>query len=135
MKKRYKGSVTIEASYIVPIFLSIFVLLVTWLFYFHDKNVVAATAHETVAAYCNCEEINKTDVAQYFRKRVRKKLILFSKVRTTVKVDEEQLTLECNARKKQLRMKSKMVMSRTNPEKSLRDKKRITNMIDGGKMD
>ena len=48
MKKVWKGSITIEASVIVPMIFMVFALVITALFYYHDKNVVASVVHETV---------------------------------------------------------------------------------------
>ncbi len=42
-----KGSAVVEMSYIIPLFLGLFVLIVHAVFYYHDKAVLNAAAAET----------------------------------------------------------------------------------------
>ena len=44
---RLKGSAVVEMSYIIPLFLGLFVLIVHAVFYYHDKAVLNAAAAET----------------------------------------------------------------------------------------
>ena len=47
---RLKGSAVVEMSYIIPLFLGLFVLIVHAVFYYHDKAVLNAAAAETAKA-------------------------------------------------------------------------------------
>ena len=42
-----RGSAVVEMSYIIPLFLGLFVLIVHAVFYYHDKAVMNAAAAET----------------------------------------------------------------------------------------
>ena len=43
------GMFTVEMAYIVPFILSVFFLSIMGIFYYHDKALTAAAAHETAA--------------------------------------------------------------------------------------
>ena len=47
MKKRLSGSFTIEASFVVPIVLLVFMVGIYFIFYFHDKNILMGAVYET----------------------------------------------------------------------------------------
>ena len=42
----FSGMITVEMTYIVPVILLIFFLSIMGIFYFHDKEVIAACAYE-----------------------------------------------------------------------------------------
>ena len=46
-RKSLKGSAVIEMSYIIPLFLGLFVLIMHTVFYFHDKAILNGAASET----------------------------------------------------------------------------------------
>ena len=46
-KKNVKGSTVVEMSYLIPFCLILFFLLITIIFYFHDKAILNAAAAET----------------------------------------------------------------------------------------
>ena len=46
-KKYVKGSTVVEMSYLIPFCLILFFLLITIIFYFHDKAILNAAAAET----------------------------------------------------------------------------------------
>ena len=118
--KKLQASFTIEATVIVPMILGIFALIVTLLFYYHDKNVVAAIAHETVVMGCDREEIEKQELEQYFREHTQGKLLVFSKVNPTVEIEKDTITIECVARRRMMKLQMKMSMNRTEPEQYIR---------------
>ena len=114
------GSFTVEAAMIVPMLLVVFAIILTMLFYYHDKNVVGAIAHETVVMGCGEEKIDDADLEQYFQKRIREKLLLFSGVDVETQVREEEIQMTCRARKRGMSLNTRMTMSRTKPATSIR---------------
>ena len=49
-KRKYlKASSVIEMSYIMPVFLLLFVIIIHTVFYYHDKAVIYVAAGETAA--------------------------------------------------------------------------------------
>ncbi len=125
MRRTKKASITVEAAVIVPLILGIFVLLVNLLFYFHDKIVVEAIAHETLVICSNTEDIKKEEIEEYFLGRMGKKLLLFSGVQAKAEVKEEAISLTCKATKGRYQLQIEMKMRRTEPEEYLR---KIKNM-------
>lgn len=123
--KKLRGSMTIEAAVIVPVILMVFALTVTILFYYHDKNVVAAIAHETVVWGCSQEEVTEEEVEQYFRGRLQKKLLWFSNILIDVQLEKEGIQMVCTSRRKGLSMRVEMSSVRTEPEQYVRNLKRL----------
>lgn len=116
MKKYMRGSFTIEASVIVPIILTVFSLVITMLFYYHDKNVISAVAHETLVMGCGREEITEQEIETYFQTRIGRKLLLFPAVHVTAEIEQDEITLVCTAKKKRMSLYVDMIMKKTDPE-------------------
>lgn len=125
MKKRVRGSLTIEAAVIVPMILWMFAIIILLLLYFHDKNVITAIAHETVSVSCDNEEICENVLKDYFRKRLSGKLLLFPKVNVEVTVNEKSVFLECSAKKRGMKLRTKVKMKMTKPEQYVRKLRRV----------
>lgn len=122
------GSFTIEAAMIVPMLLAIFALLLTMLFYYHDKNVVEAIAHETVVMGCGEEGIDDFKLRQYFQKRIQGKLLVFSDVNVEAQVREDEIVMTCRARKRGMSLKTQMTMKRTVPVDFIRKRRWLDNI-------
>ena len=125
LKRAYKGSFTIEASVIVPTILMMFVVLVYLLFYFHDKNVLTGAAYETAAVGAERKNYDERELQEFFRSRISGKLLLFSNVEEEIQIEKSQITVRCTARKKRMRVTVKMSANRTEPEKFIRDIRKI----------
>lgn len=124
MRKEMKGTMTIEAAVIVPLILGMFLLLVWMLFYYHDKNVLSAIAHETVVMVCEKDDTIE-DVEAYFQKRVHGKLLLFRWADVDVAIEDEVVHLRGIARKNRMALEIEMKMKQTEPEKLIRNIRRI----------
>ena len=73
-RESFEGSATVEMAYIMPLFLSLFLLTVTAIFYFHDKSVLYATAYETALAGAQAEregEGSDEELSAFFQKRIK----------------------------------------------------------------
>lgn len=125
MKKEVKGSITIEAAVIVPIILGVFVVIVWVLFYYHDKNVIAAVSHETVVLMCQEHDVDAEQVEDYFQNRIRGKLIIFPWVDTEILVNSAEIHMIGTSRKNGMSLRVEMKMKRTDPENYIRNIRRI----------
>lgn len=123
--KTLRASFTIEAAVIVPVILGVFAMIVTLLFYYHDKNVVGAIAHETAVMGCGQEEITAAELEQYFQKRLGNKLLLFSPAIPEAQVEQERIVIICHARKRRMKMQVQISMNRTEPEEFIRNMRRL----------
>ena len=129
--KTMQGSITIEAAIIVPMIFMVFALVINALFYYHDKNVAAAIAHETVVMGCGEEEISAEELENYFGQRIYKKLIVFSTITPEVTVEEEEIQIVCRGRKNGMTVQVQIQMKKTEPEQFVRKLKGIERIKEG----
>ena len=96
---RLKGSAVIEMSYIIPLFLGLFVLIVHAVFYYHDKAVLNAAAAETavLGAQTARREGTEYDLESFLRERSDGKLIYLTGVSAAVSENGEEITVEATA--------------------------------------
>ena len=131
MRKTTRGSVTVEASVIVPIILFIFVVLVNILFYYHDKNIMQSTAYETVALAVGREQMEELDLEYYFFSRMEGRMLIFNRVECEVKIDKEYVTVTCDGRKDTMVAEVEYRMNNTKPEKYIRNVRKIEKTGEG----
>ena len=74
MKKKLRGSFTVEATYIIPLILIVIGVAMYLLFYYHDKNVLLGTAHETAAYGAGLRKTDQDALENYFTSRIKGKL-------------------------------------------------------------
>ncbi len=125
MKRAMKGTITIEAAVIVPMILGVFVVIVWILFYYHDKNVIAAVSHETVVMMSKEDEIEEEQVEVYFQNAIQGKLLMFPWVDTDIQIDSKEVHMISTSRKNGMSLRVEMKMNRTEPEKYIRNIRRI----------
>lgn len=131
MKKKIKGSFTIEAAVIVPIILLIFSMLINIAFFYHDKNIVIGLAHETLAIGSRRDTWNEKGLEDHFASGIKGKLLLFSSVQQEVQMDEEKVQITCKAKKGILALQTEYKMSKTQPEEYVREVRKILKMQEG----
>lgn len=95
---RLKGSAVIEMSYIIPLFLGLFVLIVHAVFYYHDKAVLNAAAAETavLGAQTVRREGTEYDLEGFFRERSDGKLIWMTGTSVSVLETDREITVEAS---------------------------------------
>lgn len=74
----FKGEMTVEMTFIVPVIFLVFMLLIYAVFYFHDKVILNGAAAEVIAAGAQYErEYGKEDIdlQKFYRERTEHKLI------------------------------------------------------------
>lgn len=130
MKRRVRGTFTIEAAVIVPLILVIFIVIMNLLFYYHDKNLVLAAAHETISTWAKEEEMTKEEIERHFQKNIKEQTLFFYNVNAIIEIDESELNMDCVAAQNGMKLQVQMNMCRTNPEAGIR-KLRIIEKIQG----
>lgn len=127
--REFSGMITVEMAYIVPVILFVFFLSVMGLFYYHDKQVIAACAYEAaVTGSTKAREKNGVTagtVGAVFDERVHGKCILFGEVCGNVQVGDEQIVVKASAAKGKLRVSVIETASVTEPEAKIRKYRRL----------
>ena len=85
-------------SYIIPLFLGLFVLIVHAVFYYHDKAVLNAAAAETavLGAQTVRREGTEYDLEGFFRERSDGKLIWMIGTSVSVSETDREITVEAS---------------------------------------
>ena len=122
---KVKGSITIEASFVIPLFLLVFMVSTYCLFYSHDKSVVGAVAYETVSVASGREDIKVEEIEAYFADRVEGRTFLFDKISTEVEMTSENVKLTCSGSKRGMSFTLKQEMKITEPEDYIRTIRKI----------
>ena len=130
-QKTLSGTFTIEAAVIVPLILFVFSVLMFILFYYHDKNVLLGTAHEAATVGSSRQGMEETELEQYFSNRIRGKLLLFTRIQTEVRVEEEKVSIVCKARKDRMSLKVECEGTKTEPEDYIRGVRKLKKIGEG----
>lgn len=132
MRKKVKGSVTIEATVVVPLILFVLGTLFYTLFYYHDKNVLLVGAHETAVYGVGREQQKEMDLENHFRSGVEGRLLLFQQLQPKVEVSNKQVTVFCVATKSPMVLQVECKMNRTEPETYIRTIRKIKKLGEKG---
>lgn len=131
-KKTFRGSLTVEMAYIAPLIMLVFYTSVMGIFYYHDKNVIAACTYETaVVGGTKAREkrgVSESLLQEAFRERVQGKCILFSAPEAHISVDEDAITVTASASKGRMRVNTSHTASITKPETYIRKMQKIKEM-------
>ena len=104
-KQRWlKGSFTVEMAFLMPMILFLIMGCIRISFYYHDKNIIAGAA---------------------FKERVGRKCILFSRIRVQSSVGKDEIKVQAAARRKKMAISVESRAAVTEPEKYIRDIRRI----------
>lgn len=122
-KKDMKASTVIEMSYIMPVFLFLFLLIMYTVFYYHDKAVLNGAAAETAVLGAQVERRKETkeyDLEKIFHERTEGKLIFLTGANITVQKDEKEITVSVSAQKNLMRLSICQKAAIVNPEEKIR---------------
>ena len=122
-KKDMKASTVIEMSYIMPVFLFLFLLIMYTVFYYHDKAVLNGAAAETAVLGAQAERRKETkeyDLEKIFHERIEGKLIFLTGANVTVQKDEKEITVSVSAQKNLMRLSICQKAAIVNPEEKIR---------------
>lgn len=124
--KAVKGVITVELSYIIPIILSVFMVIIYTVFYFHDKNILIGAAAETAVLGAQLErkpdENGQTDLTGFCRQRIAGKLILFGDASVDVEVTDKLVTVSAAANYRGISVSVRQQAPVLKPEKKIRIK-------------
>ena len=121
--KNLKGSITIEISCMVPVFMLILYLSAMGAFYFYDKNVLTACAYEAVTTALvkeREEEPLEAMIQEIFQERIRGKCLLFTHPNVEVSKDEVTAQIGVTVKKKKMKLDIEVMGYRIEPEKKIR---------------
>lgn len=123
------GMFTVEMAYIVPFILMIFFLSIMGIFYYHDKALTAAAAHETAAIagtkVREKDEVTETVVSTIFEERIRGKCIVFGNPSVNAKANKDQITVTADATKGRMKLSVAESSSITKPEEKIRSYRKL----------
>ena len=122
-KKDMKASTVIEMSYIMPVFLFLFLLIMYTVFYYHDKAVLNGAAAETAVLGAQVERRKETkeyDLEKIFDEGTEGKLIFLTGANVTVQKDEKEITVSVSAQKNLMRLSICQKAAIVNPEEKIR---------------
>lgn len=131
MKKRLRGSFTVEAAVIIPLILMVLGVALHVLFYYHDKNILMGTVHETVAYGAGLEATEEATLENYFNQRIKGKLMLFTQVENEIQIEDKKVSITCIARKSSMSLQVEGVINRTDPENYIREVRKIIKIGEG----
>ena len=132
-KKSLQGVITIEMSYLIPIILLIFLLVVYTIFYYHDKNILIGAASETAIVGVQMErrqdKNDQIDLEEFYQERIKGKLIFFSRVQVSVDISKKWVEINAytSGRKMQVHILQRAAV--TDPEKAIRRKRLLEKTI------
>lgn len=124
--RKFKGSVTVEAAFLVPFILLIISVTITLLFFYHDKVVMRAVLHETLAVMSEEEELNEKMAESYFQEHSRGRFLLFPYVSLETEVKRDEVHMICRSSQRGMQIYLEAQMKRSNPETWVRT---INNII------
>lgn len=134
-KMNLKGSMTVEMSFLMPMVLFLIMGCILAVFYYHDKNVLAGAAYETAVVGSNrARERDGADAGELtalYTERTKGKCILFGGSSAQVSVGEKEIEVKAAAQKGIFRLSVSKKAAVTDPEKNIRDHRRVKEMIDG----
>ena len=124
MRKRQKGSFTIEAAMLIPMILFLIATMITILFYWHDRAVLKGLVYET--AVIGAERAAATgELETYANELLEEKLLWFPTATVTVEKEESQVVVKVEASRRRMKAMAQMAMPITAPEKIIRRKEYI----------
>lgn len=124
VKKNYvNGSTVVEAAYLFPLIMIVWMLILFALFYYHDKNILAGAAYETVVVgseLAHENEIPEGRLSRYFQERIQGKLIFFGGASVVVNADQNCIEVSAKASAKNMSLAIEKRAAVTEPEKKIR---------------
>lgn len=137
LKKCMRGSMTVEMSFLMPMILMLIMSSIMAGFYFHDKNIIAGAAYETVVVGSTKirekNMITEKELEKLFQERTRGKCILFSSVSAIASISEKEIEIDAMAKKGGFSLSVMKKAAVTEPENHIRNIRRIKEIADGAK--
>ena len=121
-KRELKGSAVVEMSYIIPMILFLFVMIIHAVFYYHDKAVLNGAAGETAVLGAQTARRKGTeyDLEEFFHNRTEGKLIYMTDLDVSVEEDEKSVTVKASAARSFMRLSIYQRALIVKPEEKIR---------------
>lgn len=121
-KRELKGSAVVEMSYIIPMILFLFVMIIHAVFYYHDKAVLNGAAGETAVLGAQTARRKGTeyDLEEFFHNRTEGKLIYMTDPDVSVEENEESVTVKASAARSFMRLSIYQRALIVKPEEKIR---------------
>lgn len=134
VRKKCLGSTVVEMAYLMPVVLLTWMLIIFALFYYHDKNILAGAAYETVVVGSELMHEEKEPpvekIESYFRNRINNKMLFFRDADIEVVTDEEEMIVRARASAKGLVVGIEKKAAVTVPEKKIRKIRKLKQKIE-----
>ncbi|RGU90455.1 pilus assembly protein [Clostridium sp. AF15-17LB] len=128
-ERKLNGSMTVEMSFIMPVILLLVMQCITAAFYFHDKNIISGAAYETaVVGSTKARKEGGTEegeLRELFQERIGGKCILFPGADACISISETAVVVTASASVKRMGLSVIRKARITEPEKYIRDMRRI----------
>lgn len=126
---------TVEMSFLMPLILLLTMSSIYGVFYFHDKNILSSAAYETVVVgSTKAREQGGTDEGELralFQERIDGKCIFLTNMETSVSVTDQVIKIQVLASHKGMQASIEKQAAVTDPEKKIRDMRRIEELVNG----
>lgn len=128
---------TVEMSFLMPMILLLIMSSIFGVFYYHDKNIISGAAYEAVAVGSTKARekggADESEVEAVFRERLENKCILFGRIIVSAAVRENEVEITGTASKRGMKVSVTKRMRITEPERKIRDIRRMKKLGDGTK--
>lgn len=126
---------TVEMSFLMPILLLLIMSSIFGAFYYHDKNVIASAAYETVVQGSNKarerDGVEAEELEALFQERIKDKCIFFAGAEVSVSVEEDEIVVNAKASKNKMAVTVEKRMPVTDPEKRIREIQKGKDLLHG----
>lgn len=129
MKKELRGTFTVEAAILIPLFLSVFIVCLQLLFYGHDRVLIGAIAQETIVVGSGRELLETEEMEDYFQQQVGGRTWLFDHIDAEVEIENHLVQIVCQAKKNGMYVNIKRKACFTEPEKRVRNMKKLGDLL------
>ncbi len=123
-KKEFKGSVTIEMAYIMPVIFLVFTAAVYMGFYCHDKNVLQGIVYESVVIGCSNYENSQEELEDLLiaviEEKSQERLFYFSIPEVEVNITDAEITVNATTTRNQMKIEIIKTGTLQEPEKEIR---------------
>lgn len=128
--KRIRGSATVEMAYMMPVVFFTFMILLSILFYLHDKTVMHGAGYETMVVgsqKLRWEEEIEEQMELFCKERLEGKLISFPKSSIDVNVayKNDFVIVSMEAGKNRMKIRTEQKMKIVEPESYIRNVRRL----------
>ncbi len=126
---KVQGSMTVEMSFLMPIILFLIMGCILSVFYYHDKIILSGAAYETAVVGSTKarekEGVKEGELETLFNQRTKNKCVMFARLQVSVKVEKDEIEVIAGASRKYMSISVIKRAAVTEPEKKIRDLRRL----------